>query len=287
VTSARQFAQRQTRQLLEELRVQIARAAATAEEEAVHRTRVATRRWFAAAEAFDGYFDAAAERELRRTLKKIMRASSGVRDCDVAEKLLVRLQADPGMLSKLAARRAKRSQRLAEVLQAAVAEGQPASGGDALTQQLCGVSKLRSGAGTEPLPPTARRVLTSAFKDFLKRGERAARERDARRLHKFRIHAKELRYMLELFSGTGSGFDIWIEPVRQVQSLLGDAHDCEALREMIAEWPGRKAVSARLKRRRDAKQRQFRRLWQERFARATLPRPAPAKPRRTLRRRRV
>jgi CHAD domain-containing protein len=277
VTTARQFALRQTRKLLEELRGQIARAAATGEEEAVHRTRVAARRWFAAVEAFDGCFDAAAESELRRTLKKIMRASSGVRDCDVAEKLLVRLQADPGMLSKLAARRAKRSRRLAEVLQEAVAVGEAATGGGALASQLRGVSKLRSGSGTEPLPHTARRVLTSAFKDYLKRGERAARERNARRLHKFRIHAKALRYMLELFAGTDTGFDIWIEPVRQVQSLLGDAHDCEALRDMIADWPGRKAVSARLKRRRDAKQRQFRRLWQERFARATLPRPTPPK----------
>jgi CHAD domain-containing protein len=282
VTTARQFAYRQTRQLLEELRVQIARAAATGEEEAVHRTRVATRRWFAAAAAFDGYFDAVAEHAFRRTLKKIMQASSGVRDCDVAEKLLVRLQAEPGMLSKLAARRAKRSKRLAEVLQAAVTgggaapKGDAGSGGDALTGQLCGVSKLRPGAGAEPLPHTARSVLSAAFKDFLKRGERASEDRDARRLHKFRIHAKELRYTLELFSGTGTGFDVWIEPVRQVQSLLGDAHDCEAVRDMIDGSPGWKAVSARLKRRRDAKQRQFRRLWQERFARASIPHPRSA-----------
>jgi CHAD domain-containing protein len=267
VNSTRQFAYRQTRHLLEELSGQIARAAATGEEDAVHRTRVATRRWFAAVEAFDGYFDDALEKELRSTLKKIMKASSDVRDCDVAEKLLGRLEADPRILSALAGRRAKRSRRLVRVLQAAVAEG------GTLTSHLRGVAKLRPNAGGEPLPQASRGVLVSAFKDFLKRGERAVRERDSRRLHKFRIHAKELRYILELFSGTGTGFDSWIEPVRQVQSLLGDAHDCEAIREMIDEWPGRKAVSARLKRRRDAKQRQFRRLWQERFARATIPHP--------------
>jgi CHAD domain-containing protein len=273
VTSTRQFAYRQTRYLLEELSGQIARAAATGEEDAVHRTRVATRRWFAAVEAFDGYFDEDQEGDFRRTLKKIMKVSSGVRDCDVAEKLLVRLEADPRILSRLAERRGKRSRFLAKVLQAAVAEG------GALANRLRGVSKLRPDAGGEPLPQASRGVLVAAFKDFLKRGERAVRERNSRRLHKFRIHAKELRYILELFSGIGTGFDTWIEPVRQVQSLLGDAHDCEAIREMIAEWPGRKAVSARLKRRRDAKQRQFRRLWQERFARATLPQPAPPKPR--------
>jgi CHAD domain-containing protein len=276
VTTARQFASRQTRKLLEDLRTQIGGAASAADEEAVHRTRIATRRWFAAVDAFKGYFDEDAERTLRRTLKKIMKASNGVRDCDIAKKLLLRFQADAEILSKLAARRAKRTGRLTRAIENA------AAGSHAVLGQLRAMSKLRAGAGAEPLASAARRALYSAFKDFLKRGERVARERDIARLHKFRIHAKELRYTLELFSGIGTGFDTWIEPVRQIQSLLGDAHDCEAVREMIADWPGRKAVSARLKRRRNSKQRQFRQLWQERFARASIPRPRAANAARPL-----
>jgi CHAD domain-containing protein len=202
-----------------------------------------------------------------------MKASSAVRDCDVAEKLLVRLEADPRILGRLATRRAKRALRLAEVLKEVAAGGL-----EAVKLPVAPRSQPTNGARAaisdeDLLPRKARQVLSAAFKDFLKRGDRAYRERDSGRLHKFRIHAKELRYMLELFVGSGTGFDCWVEPVRQVQSLLGDAHDCEAVREMIAGWPGRKPVSARLKRRRDSKQRQFRRLWRERFARATIPHP--------------
>lgn len=244
-------------------------AAANGGEDAIHRARVATRRWFAALKAFDDYFDRAKTKALQRTLKRVMKASSSIRDCDVAEKLLVRLQAGGEVLDRLAKRRAKRSRHLAEVLRDTVSA-------DSLCHQLRGVAQLQPGVGGEPLEHVSRTVLAAAFKDFLKRGERVVDERDSQRLHKFRIEAKNLRYLLELFSETGTGFDIWIEPVRQIQSLLGDAHDCEAVREMIAGWPGRKAVSARLKRRRNAKQRQFRRLWRERFARATMPHPPAA-----------
>jgi CHAD domain-containing protein len=258
--------------LLGDLRAHMARAIATGEEESVHETRLAIRRWFAAAAALEDCFDLHEENKVHRTLKKIMETSSSVRDCDVAGKLLQKLQADADMVEQLSRRRMKLARRLTEVLHQASADG--------IHTRLGRLVRIRPRAAAKPVEDVARRVLEKTFQDFRKRGALVARPGTAvKKLHRFRIDAKELRYMLELFAGSGAGFDVWIEPVRQVQSLLGDAHDCEAVREMIAAWPGRRAVNGRLKKRRDEKLRQFRRLWQERFARPSPLPPAPPKPR--------
>jgi CHAD domain-containing protein len=272
VTTIRQFALKQSRALLGELRTHLAQAVSTGEAESIHQTRLAIRRWFAAAAALEDCFDLHEENKIHRTLKKIMQASSSVRDCDVAGKLLHKLQADAGILEQLSHRRVKLARRLTDVLRKASADG--------IHTRLGRLVRIRPDAGTKPVEEVARRVLEKTLRDFRKRGAVMARRGTAvKKLHRFRIDAKELRYMLELFSGSGAGFDAWIEPVRQVQSLLGDAHDCEAVREMIADWPGRRGVTERLKKRRDEKLRQFRRLWEERFARPLPLPPAPPKPR--------
>jgi CHAD domain-containing protein len=237
----------------------MAQAIATGEEEAVHQTRLAIRRWFAAAAALENCFDLHQGGAVRRALKKVMRTSSGVRDCDVAGKLLRKFHADPDLLERLSRRRAKRAGRLTETLRQASDCG--------LHTRLGRLVSIRTGAGSGPIETTARRVLAETFEDFRERGATVVRPQTAiKKLHHFRIDAKELRYMLELFSGSGTGFEKWIDPVRQVQSLLGDAHDCEAARDLIADWPGAKQVSGRLKERRDGKLRQFRRLWKKQFA---------------------
>jgi CHAD domain-containing protein len=272
VTTSRQFALKQSRTLLGELRTHLAQAVSTGKAESIHQTRLAIRRWFAAAAALNDCFDLQEENKVHRALKKIMQASNGVRDCDVAEKLLQKLQADPGMVEQLSHRRVKLALRLTEVLRQASADG--------IHTRLGRLVRIRPDTGTKPVGDVARRVLEKTLQDFRKRGSVVARPGTAvKKLHRFRIFAKELRYMLELFSSSGAGFDAWIEPVRQVQSLLGDAHDCEAVREMIADWPGRRAVNEPLKKRRDEKLRQFRRLWAEHFARASPLSPAPPKPR--------
>jgi CHAD domain-containing protein len=285
VTTTRQFALKKSRALLGDLRAHMARAIATGEEDAVHQTRLAIRRWFAAETALRDFFDVHEEAQVHRTLKRIMRATSSVRDCDVAGKLLEKLEADADLLKRLAQRRAKLARRLTEVLREAAAEG--------IQTHLGRAVKIRAGAGIKPVTETARGVLAEALEKLRDRGAAMVRPGTAAKtLHHFRIRAKKLRYTLELFSGPGEDyvfpaqnghepvrFEAWIEPVRQVQSLLGDVHDCEAAREMIADWPGRREVNARLKKRRDEKLRQFRRLWVERFATAPLPLPAPPKPR--------
>ncbi len=295
MTTTRQFALKKSRALLGDVRAHMARAIATGEEESVHETRLAIRRWFAAEAALKDFFDVHEEAKMHRTLKKIMRATSSVRDCDVTGKLLQKLEADADLLKRLAERRAKLARRLTKLLREAAADGIQAHLGRAV--------KIRAGAGIKPVTETARHVLADALEKLRKRGAAVVRPGTAAKaLHHFRIRAKKLRYTLELFSGElfsgesfsedGEGyafpaqngraparFEAWIEPVRQVQSLLGDVHDCEAVREMIADWPGRREVNARLKKRRDEKLRQFRRLWSERFATASPPSPAPPKPR--------
>jgi CRISPR/Cas system-associated endonuclease Cas1 len=52
-----------------------------------------------------------------------MQASSSVRDCDVAGKLLQKLQADAGILEQLSHRRNTLARRLAEVFRKASADG--------------------------------------------------------------------------------------------------------------------------------------------------------------------
>ncbi len=104
--------------------------------------------------------------------------------------------------------------------------------------------------------------------DFFTQGNRAAEAKaSARKLHEFRLTGKKFRYTLELLEPVyGSGLRARLEPIRAVQTLLGDVNDCRAARDLIAAWEGSDAFDARLRKRQRRKTRDFAAKWQETLA---------------------
>jgi CHAD domain-containing protein len=83
-------------------------------------------------------------------------------------------------------------------------------------------------------------------------------------LHHFRIAAKSLHYALELPVGPEPA--TWMEDAKAVQKIVGEIHDCEAVRTLIAGMPGHEHAAKSLRNRQRKKRSQFRELWHERLA---------------------
>ena len=105
----------------------------------------------------------------------------------------------------------------------------------------------------------AARILSRAAKRFFARGK-AAKESDEK-LHPLRIAAKKLRYTLELLPQPVK----CVEPIRKLQSRLGDINDFETIRRIVTEEGAGKRLAERLKQTRDNKIREFRLYWQAEF----------------------
>jgi len=77
------------------------------------------------------------------------------------------------------------------------------------------------------------------------------------------IAAKGLHYAVELPVDAPLS---WKTDAKAVQRLVGDIHDCEAVRQMIVDLSGTGEILAALEDRRSQKLDKFQKLWQEHFA---------------------
>ncbi len=81
-----------------------------------------------------------------------------------------------------------------------------------------------------PLGPNARRMVLVRLDELFSFGPTAVDEEDPEALHDMRIAAKRLRYVLEV---TGPCFGdearIAAKQAKDIQSLLGDIHDCDEM----------------------------------------------------------
>ncbi|MGH9721437.1 MAG: CHAD domain-containing protein [Bryobacteraceae bacterium] len=68
-------------------------------------------------------------------------------------------------------------------------------------------------------------------------------------VHRFRLAGKRLRYTLELFQPFyGSGLNPYLDSMRKVQNILGDANDYETARRLVAkETPARSRLGKELR----------------------------------------
>jgi CHAD domain-containing protein len=250
---------------LRRLAFAIGRAVRSPSPDAVHDLRVAVRRFQQALVIFAPCFPAKDTKKTGRRLKKLMALAGEVRNCDVAARLLSRSGKDPALDQKISAQRKQACTRLTMLLKrqadrhwytkwrARLAEA------DAAIQPHFSHSVIESVAG-EFLPRMA--------KEFFTNGDRAAETKaSARKLHHFRIAAKKFRYTLELLEPVyGPGLRARLEPIRALQSLLGDVNDCRTARDLIAAWQGSQEFDARLRRRQRRKAREFAALWNETLA---------------------
>jgi inorganic triphosphatase YgiF len=90
-------------------------------------------------------------------------------------------------------------------------------------------------------------------------------------LHRIRLASKKIRYTLELFRSCydAAAFDARLTALKDVQTYLGEVNDAVATARMLSALmphsPGRRALSAFLKKRAAKKAEEFRKHWTERF----------------------
>jgi len=106
----------------------------------------------------------------------------------------------------------------------------------------------------------AQSVLAKLVEKYFKAGRKAADgKRSPDELHQFRIKTKRFRYSLELFlPAYGTRLDQELEPVRELQKVLGRLHYYHIIEQMLA---GRKTLQTNLQRRTKKKLKEFNEQW--------------------------
>src|SRR4051812_21720829 len=246
------FAADSVTKLLQRLAFQIHHVRQNGDIEAVHDLRVAIRRFGQSLLLFKDVFAGKEVKKIRRRLKKLMKLTNEPRDCDVGIELLPdsELAGAPSLVEELRKRRKEAMRLLLPELRRWRARKTSSKWRAALSP---------NGGSHVPLEQTAGARLPKLVKRFLRDGDHAASADD---LHHVRIEGKKLRYSLELLEPVyGPAVTDWIEKVKNVQSLLGKANDCRAVRLLVADVGGDDEVEAWLKKRQRKKTREFRKEW--------------------------
>jgi len=255
--SAAEFAGEQARTRCKQLAAAIEAALATPDAEAVHALRVAIRRLEPSLDVFGHYGSDKKGKKIRRRLLEILALAGEVRDCDVALELL----SNRRLCAKIFTRRERAASRLLAELkrhgaaQEAIAWRPPIH-----------ARSIR----TRSISTTARRELRRAEARFLKSGRRAVLS--AKDLHRVRIAAKRLRYLIELFADLyGPAAEEWLAKIRKVQSLLGRLNNCRTVRAMVSDLGGPKSIARELKKKQRQYQARFGKLWRKEFRSRLFP----------------
>jgi CHAD domain-containing protein len=280
---------------LKALAAQIPGVRARRGSEPVHDLRVASRRVRTALRLLDDAAPSKRYRRWNRELKRLASALSRARDTDVQAAFLreflkahrdARLR--PGiqrLLLRLRDRREKQQVKVTKELDRFVARGTLRE----IRREFQRLKKDRRRAGLSlsgsavaekpahaahaPRPILKRLDKMLAYEQFIARPERR------KELHRMRVAAKHCRYTMEAFAPRyGGRLRPWIRAMRQIQSDLGEIHDCdvwihEALPKFLADERGRTrraeikpAIAALLRdrrRRRGAVYRAFLRRWKQ------------------------
>lgn len=124
--------------------------------------------------------------------------------------------------------------------------------------------KARKIAGIDPaapLGPNARRIVATRLEELHSLAEEALAPDAAGTQHDMRIAAKRLRYALEI---VGPCIGAPAEPARraakEIQSVLGDLHDCDVIMPRVEAIP---SLAAAVRERRERLFRAFAELWRD------------------------
>lgn len=229
--------------------------------DAVHDLRVAIRRIVQSLKVFQQFFDAHAARKLRRRLKKVMDRCADVRNCDVALELLTETGIeDAGIAESIATGRAEAERNLAGSLKRwrhrSIRKTWPERLEASPRRGLWEVGAVPFDAARRVLPRLAARLFTAG-------NLAVAPEASKEEMHRFRIHAKQFRYTLELFQPVyGGDLEDHLADLRALQDKLGRLNDCVTTQEMVKE---NAAAAAALARRAERCATEFRAHWTRHF----------------------
>jgi len=222
------------------------RARHTPDEEAVHDLRVSIRRLWAALRYFREFTGDAYGARMKQTLKPVMKLAGEVRNRDIA--LAFGQEAKLSSRSALVSRLTQERKKAVEPLRQAIAKPKWRV-------------TIKGDPEAKPTPPV------DLFAKFHRRGAKAARDKaDWDDLHRFRLQAKRLRYVLEIYEPFyGPGLKRRIEKIRKIQQVLGEINDAETVLALDAVRTDNR-MRAWLRKRRVERRDRFRELWRDEFA---------------------
>jgi CHAD domain-containing protein len=206
--------------------------------EFIHRARVATRRLRAGLRLFGECFPADRLKTWRKEIRRLGQSLGDARDQDVQIAFLCDLLSHLQELQYVAgvARVLVRWERQREKVQPQVIRSiRRLLGTPILHEMLAATKKWRDdGQGDEPWRPSPM-LFAHGEKHILSRLEELrafepclSDPQDKAQHHAMRIAAKRLRYTVEICRPMYAGrVDGVLEAIKQVQSLLGEIHDCD------------------------------------------------------------
>jgi CHAD domain-containing protein len=231
--------------------LEIARAArdripASADPEALHDYRVALRRLRSCLRSYRGELASTVTGKSRRLLRRLARATNRSRDLEVHLKWLAAQQATAGALERpgiawLTARLEEDQGREREEMLAQDERLFPGVHRRLRRQLMYYPVMVRLDGHTDP-PTTATaaaRQLERAARRLERRLGGITGEHDETEIHRARIAAKHLRYLLEPIAADLPGGGALIERLKGLQDTFGDVHDAHVflptLRSALAD----------------------------------------------------
>jgi CHAD domain-containing protein len=199
--------------------------------EAIHKLRVAIRRFTQALRVFQASFEPAHFDKMRQPLRKVMHRCGEVRNCDIALDVLeaAGVPADNDVEHRLHRLRSRAARALVKRLAAGPTHKD-------LHRWRTWVQETRA---VRPL-----RLIEQLERDFVRAGNAVVRaEASFTQMHKFRLMVKRYRYTLEILAGPPRQ----IEMLRGLQERLGAINDCVTTGELVAASGMKRADQRRIK----------------------------------------
>ena len=219
--------------------------------EHVHQLRVWSRRAMAALDLYQDSMPRRRRKWIRKQLKRIRRAASDARDCDVLIQRLKGRRSSLGRqrwLESLAAERGEAQQAIIAICNSLGRDDRFAQRIDALLDRVSAGGEEQSGQALACFADWARERLPVAVGQFFSAVPPDPTDEAA--LHQFRIRGKELRYAMELLAGAfPEQFRTTLYPtIEALQDRLGEINDLATaktrLQKKIARADGAADVAA-------------------------------------------
>jgi len=214
----------------------------------VHDFRVALRRLRSWLRACRGVLDDTVRRGRLRDLRTLSRRAGRVRDLEVQLALLRELGGSgtslPATAARLLADRCRDQHGRALLnLDDALADGWPRLAA-ALDEELAHYFvevRLEGSVTPTAMGPVLGAALREYREELLAALTPVPRMAQVRELHRARIAAKHLRYVLEAFDARPRARAALLDLLRTLQDEVGELHDAQMLDELIAAFAARKS----------------------------------------------
>lgn len=127
--------------------------------------------------------------------------------------------------------------------------------------------KIKGLDRREPLRPNAARIVRTRLEELSGFADRALAPGAGAAQHEMRIAAKRLRYVLEIVGPClGEEAKAARDAAKELQSVLGDLHDCELMLDRV---DGIDSLVTVIRTRRELLYRSFVELWQAEVSKGT------------------